>query len=91
MTISFYRGLADGGNVIHPDSEMVFYGILDLLAKPVYSIYHLYTLSKVDYESFHLQSGKQSIYAHNSAIAQGAARKADNNRTSDVTAADNRV
>ncbi len=27
-------GLADGGNAIHPDSEMVFYGVLDVLAKP---------------------------------------------------------
>lgn len=27
-------GLCDGGNVISTDSEMIFYGILDLLAKP---------------------------------------------------------
>ncbi|KAI9819262.1 MAG: ion channel activity [Pycnora praestabilis] len=29
-------GLCEGGNVIAPDSEAVFYGILDLLAKPVF-------------------------------------------------------
>ena len=29
-------GLSEGGNVIHPDSEAVFYGILDILAKPVF-------------------------------------------------------
>ncbi|KAK6062783.1 FDD123-like protein 2 [Seiridium cupressi] len=29
-------GLSEGGNVIHPDSEAIFYGILDILAKPVY-------------------------------------------------------
>ena len=29
-------GLAEGGNVIAPDSEAVFYGILDILAKPVF-------------------------------------------------------
>ena len=29
-------GLSEGGNVIAPDSEAVFYGILDLLAKPVF-------------------------------------------------------
>lgn len=29
-------GLCEGGNVISPDSEAVFYGILDLLAKPVF-------------------------------------------------------
>ncbi|KAJ1324512.1 hypothetical protein MN608_10578 [Microdochium nivale] len=27
-------GLCEGGNVIHPDSEAIFYGILDVLAKP---------------------------------------------------------
>ena len=29
-------GLSEGGNVISPDSEAVFYGILDILAKPVF-------------------------------------------------------
>jgi bacteriorhodopsin len=29
-------GVSEGGNVIAPDSEAVFYGILDLLAKPVF-------------------------------------------------------
>lgn len=29
-------GLCEGGNVISPDSEAVFYGVLDLLAKPVF-------------------------------------------------------
>ena len=28
-------GVAEGGNVIAPDSEAVFYGVLDFLAKPV--------------------------------------------------------
>ncbi|KAE8214152.1 hypothetical protein CF327_g2406 [Tilletia walkeri] len=37
-------GLADGGNVISTDGEMVFYGVLDLLAKPVFAIYHLFAL-----------------------------------------------
>lgn len=31
-------GVAEGGNVIAPDSEAVFYGILDFCAKPVFSI-----------------------------------------------------
>ncbi|USW51049.1 Putative archaeal/bacterial/fungal rhodopsin [Septoria linicola] len=31
-------GLGEGGNVIAPDSEAVFYGVLDFLAKPVFSI-----------------------------------------------------
>jgi len=29
-------GLCEGGNVIAPDSEAVFYGILDFLAKPCF-------------------------------------------------------
>lgn len=29
-------GLCEGGNVISPDSEAVFYGILDVLAKPIF-------------------------------------------------------
>jgi len=31
-------GLCEGGNVISSDSEAIFYGILDLCAKPVFSI-----------------------------------------------------
>lgn len=56
-------GLADGGNVISPDSEMIFYGILDLLAKPVFCFYHLWQLSKLDLSRLQLQSGKYSAYA----------------------------
>jgi bacteriorhodopsin len=29
-------GLSEGGNVIHPDAEAIFYGILDIMAKPVF-------------------------------------------------------
>ena len=29
-------GICEGGNVIAPDSEAIFYGILDVLAKPVF-------------------------------------------------------
>ncbi|KAK0518510.1 hypothetical protein OC834_007707 [Tilletia horrida] len=42
-------GLADGGNVISTDGEMVFYGVLDLLAKPVFAIYHLFSLRKTGF------------------------------------------
>lgn len=31
-------GVSEGGNVIPPDSEAVFYGVLDVIAKPV-SVY----------------------------------------------------
>jgi bacteriorhodopsin len=42
--------LADGGNVITPDGEMVFYGVLDVLAKPVFVFYHLWSLRNIQYE-----------------------------------------
>ena len=29
-------GLCEGGNLIHPDGEAIFYGILDIIAKPVF-------------------------------------------------------
>lgn len=30
-------GVAEGGNVIAPDSEAIFYGVLDILAKPIFA------------------------------------------------------
>ncbi|WWC86384.1 uncharacterized protein L201_001260 [Kwoniella dendrophila CBS 6074] len=53
-------GLADGASVISPDSEMIFYGILDVLAKPVFTFFHLYSLSKCDLSLLQLSSGKFS-------------------------------
>jgi hypothetical protein len=56
-------GLADGSSRITPDSEMIFYGILDVLAKPVFIIYHLFSLSKLDLTALQLSSGKFSSTA----------------------------
>jgi bacteriorhodopsin len=56
-------GLNDGGNVTSPDSEMIFYGILDLMAKPVFTLFHLYSLSKLDLTALQLSSGKFSSTA----------------------------
>ena len=41
---------------------MVFYGILDLLAKPVFAFVHLYSMRKVDYTALRLNSGKFTEY-----------------------------
>lgn len=41
-------GLAEGGNVISPDSEAVFYGILDLFAKPVFGALLLFGHKNID-------------------------------------------
>ncbi|GAA6008671.1 hypothetical protein JCM11491_003389 [Sporobolomyces phaffii] len=53
-------GVADGGNVITPTSEMVFYGVLDLFAKPVYCFIHVFAISKLDYARLGMTSGKYS-------------------------------
>lgn len=41
-------GLSEGGNVIAPDSEAVFYGILDFLAKPVFGALLLWGHRNID-------------------------------------------
>ncbi|KZV73703.1 family A G protein-coupled receptor-like protein [Peniophora sp. CONT] len=64
-------GLADGGNVLHPSGEMIFYGILDLLAKPVFCFWHASQMRKIPYESYALSSGKVSS-GHNGALKAGA-------------------
>lgn len=41
-------GLSEGGNVIASDSEAIFYGILDLMAKPVFSLLLLWGHRNID-------------------------------------------
>ena len=41
-------GLSEGGNVIAPDSEAIFYGILDILAKPVFGALLLWGHRTID-------------------------------------------
>jgi len=45
-------GLSEGGNVIAPDSEAVFYGVLDFLSKPVFAALLLWQLRKIDFVRF---------------------------------------
>ncbi|UZJ55334.1 hypothetical protein CBS101457_004654 [Exobasidium rhododendri] len=61
-------GLADGSNTITPTSEMIFYGILDLLAKPVFAFIHLYSLRNIDYQTLQLSSGKYSEFEGNGEV-----------------------
>ncbi|KAI0093965.1 heat shock protein 30 [Irpex rosettiformis] len=49
-------GVSEGGNVISPNREMVFYGILDLLLGPVFLFYFVWGLSNVDYGLFKFNS-----------------------------------
>ncbi|KAK1509267.1 bacteriorhodopsin [Colletotrichum costaricense] len=41
-------GVSEGGNLIHPDSEAVFYGILDVLAKPGFGFLLLWGHRNID-------------------------------------------
>ena len=56
---------AEGGNVITVTSEMIWYGILDILAGPVFFGLFLWDLRGVDYNSSGLHSGK--FVAHETA------------------------
>lgn len=47
-------GLSEGGNVIHPDSEAIFYGVLDVFAKPVFSFMLLYGHRHIDFATLGL-------------------------------------
>ncbi|TFY53203.1 hypothetical protein EVJ58_g9577, partial [Rhodofomes roseus] len=49
---------AEGGNVISVTGEMIWYGILDLLAGPVFLFFSLFGLRSVDMAAFGLWSGK---------------------------------
>ena len=61
---------SEGGNVISPTSEAVWYGVLDLLLGPVFLFYFLFGLRKLDYATFGFQSWKSSDTA---AAAPGVA------------------
>lgn len=41
-------GLSEGGNVISPSAEMVFYGILDLMSGPFFLIPYMFMVSTLD-------------------------------------------
>ena len=51
-------GCSEGGNVISPTGEMIWYGILDILSGPVFLFLFLWELRSVDYSAFGLHSGK---------------------------------
>jgi bacteriorhodopsin len=55
-------GLSEGSNTITVTSEMIFYGILDLFAGPVFLIGFLLGIEDVEYDTLGLQSGKASDY-----------------------------
>ncbi|GAA5971345.1 hypothetical protein JCM11641_008317 [Rhodosporidiobolus odoratus] len=65
-------GVADGGNLITPTSEMVAYGVLDILAKPVFTIIHCLSIEKLDYARLGMSSSKVSDGAHQGLLNEKA-------------------
>ncbi|OBZ69628.1 hypothetical protein A0H81_10207 [Grifola frondosa] len=53
---------SEGSNVITVTSEMIWYGILDVFAGPLFLFVFLFELRNVDYNAFGLQSGKRVSY-----------------------------
>jgi bacteriorhodopsin len=53
-------GISEGGNVITVSHEMVFYGILDIFAGPIFLFAFLAAFRDVEYDTLGLQSGKAS-------------------------------
>ena len=65
-------GCSEGSNIISVTSEMIWYGILDILAGPIFLFIFLWELRNVDYATFGLHSGKytdKSAYAPNTVQA----------------------
>jgi len=55
-------GLSEGGNVITPTGEMVFYGVLDLITKPLFLFAYVRQVGTIEYDTWGLQSGKTSQF-----------------------------
>lgn len=48
-------GLCEGGNVLHPDSEAIFYGILDVCAKPIFGLMLIFGHQNIEASRMGLQ------------------------------------
>ncbi|OLN93222.1 Protein FDD123-like protein 2 [Colletotrichum chlorophyti] len=68
-------GLSEGGNVIHPDSEAIFYGILDIFAKPVFGFLLLWGHRNIDPSALglHIREPGVSKDQHSKAMGQHGA------------------
>ena len=81
-------GLSEGGNVIHPDGEAIFYGILDILAKPVFGIMLILGHNNIDPADLGLHiRDMSSTPAHEKTTGNGAHGTNGTNGTSSVPAA----
>jgi len=67
-------GVAEGGNIIAPDSEAVFYGVLDFLAKPIFGALLLWGHRNIDPARLGLAirdyDGDVAVHEKNKPVAQ---------------------
>ncbi|EXJ92523.1 hypothetical protein A1O3_01075 [Capronia epimyces CBS 606.96] len=59
-------GVSEGGNIIAPDSEAITYGVLDILAKPVFAALFLWSIRTVDLT-------RLGLHIRDGSVAPGAA------------------
>ena len=81
-------GLCEGGNVIAPDSEAVFYGVLDFIAKPIFGASLLFGHRNIDPSRLGLRIRE---YDEDPAIVSGTTghtEKATNGSTNGATSTD---
>ena len=71
-------GCSEGGNVVSPTGEMIWYGILDLLLGPLFLFYFLFSLRNVDYGLFGLNSGKYTDGPYGTGATPGRSYKTTN-------------
>lgn len=69
-------GCSEGGNVVSPTGEMIWYGILDLLLGPLFLYYFVFALRNIDYGLFGFHSGKYTDGAYGTAGAGYGAKTA---------------
>jgi len=78
-------GLSEGGNVISPDSEAVFYGILDILAKPVFGALLLFGHRNIDPKrlGIHIRDYDDPIHPDEKHVGIGSAAAHQGNMAHD--------
>jgi hypothetical protein len=89
-------GVSEGANVIHPDSEAIFYSVLDVLAKPVFGAVLLYFhrnidpnrlgMSIRDYEDYPVGHDREKSAGYRGGVDHGATGPATIPSTADNTA-----
>jgi len=76
-------GVSEGGNVIPPDSEAIFYGVLDILTKPVFGALLIWGHRNIDFARLGLHIRDPGASA---SVPNGEKRAANTNPTTDIPA-----